>query len=105
MQASSEVIQPQRKKGRKGSRQAPSAAPALRPCDCIQAAFNAAQGVLAVGGDAARLLCWGPSTPAATATLSLAVAMLKWSKDLQETMPGWCCTVEHVCSLPVLSCC
>ena len=96
MQASSEVIEPQRKKGRKGSRQAPSTAPALRPYDCIQAAFKTAQGVLAVGGDAARLLQWGPSTPAATATFSLAVAMLNWSKDLRHIMPGWCCTIEHI---------
>ena len=105
MQASSEVIEPQRKKGRKGSRQAPSTAPALQPRDCIQAAFNAAQGLLAVGGDAARLLRWGSSTPAATATLSLAVAMLKWSKDLPEIIPGQCCVAEQVCSWPVLSCC
>ena len=51
--------------------------------------------MLAVGGDAARILQWGADTPAAIATFSLAVAVLKWSKDLQGIMPGWCCTVEQ----------
>lgn len=87
-QASTDVIEPQRKKGRKGSRQGPGAAPALRPCDCIQAALKTAQGALAVGGDAARLLQWGAHTPAARATFSLAVAMLQWSRSLQEVNPG-----------------
>ena len=102
LQASTEVIEPQHKKGRKGSRQASGVVPALRPGDCIQAVFIVAQGVLAMGGDAARLLQWGSSTPAAAATLSLAIAMLKWAKYLHEVSPGWFSDVKQVLRLDLL---
>lgn len=88
LQTSAEVIQPKRKKGRTGSRQGSDAAPALRPRDCVQAVFKLAQGVLAVGGDAARLLHWGAPTPALAATFSLAVALLRWAKDFHGISPG-----------------
>lgn len=88
LQTSAEVVQPKRKKGKTSSRQGSDAAPALWPGDCIQAVFKLAQGVLAVGGDAARLLHWGAPTPALAATFSLAVALLRWSKDLHGCNPG-----------------
>ena len=87
LQASAEVIEPRRKKG-KSIPHRDSSETALPPRECIQLGHAVVQGVLAVAGDAARLLQWDCDTTPAVATLSLASASLSWANELCRTSPS-----------------
>lgn len=87
LQASAEVVEPRRKKG-KSIPHRDSSETALPPRECIQLGHTVVQGVLAVAGDAARLLQWDCDTTPAVATLSLASASLSWANELCRTSPG-----------------
>ena len=89
LQACTEALEPPRKKGRASADHGGgSTGNALSPRGCIQAAHAVVQGVLAVAGDAARLLQWECHTPAGVATFDLAVAMLTWAEELSQSSAG-----------------
>ena len=62
--------------------------PCVHSRDCVQAGHAVVQGVLAVAGDAARILQWGHDAPAAVATFSLVASLLLWTKQLCELTSG-----------------
>ncbi|KAL0037621.1 hypothetical protein WJX77_005190 [Trebouxia sp. C0004] len=76
------VIEPRRKKGRSNPDQACTSTTGLSCQACIQAGHSVVTGVLAVAGDAARLLQWACCTPAAVATFEIATALLAWAHEL-----------------------
>ncbi|DBA71994.1 TPA: hypothetical protein ACH3X2_010737 [Trebouxia sp. C0005] len=77
-----EVIEPRRKKGRSHPDQACTSTTGLSCQACIQAGHSVVTGVLAVAGDAARLLQWVCCAPAAVATFETATALLAWANEL-----------------------
>ena len=88
LQNTVEVIQPQRKKGRSNPDQACNSTTGLSCQACIQAGHSAVTGVLAVAGDAARLLQWACCAPAAVATFEMATALLAWANELCQMSSG-----------------
>ena len=111
LQTSTEVIEPQRKKGKKSARHGSETTPARCPGACVQAGHAVAEGVLAVAGDAIRILQWGVATPAAVSTFDLATAMLHWAQQLHSMTPGhcllgvqytpWCIHSSSICLIEV----
>ena len=83
-----EVIEPRRKKGRSRPDQACASAMGLSCQACIQAGHSVVTGVLAVAGDAARLLQWACCTPAAVDTFEMATALLAWANELCQMSSG-----------------
>jgi len=88
LQSTVEVIQPQRKKGRSNPDQTCTSTTGLACQACIQAGHSVVTGVLAVAGDAARLLQWACCTPAAVATFEMATALLAWANELCQMSSG-----------------
>lgn len=88
LQNAVEVIEPRRKKGRSNPDQACTSTTSLSCQACIQAGHSVVTGVLAVAGDAARLLQWACCTPAAVATFEMATSLLAWANELCQISSG-----------------
>ena len=88
LQTTAEVIEPQRKKGRSNPDQACTSMTGLSCQACIHAGHSVVTGVLAVAGDAARLLQWACCIPAAVATFEMATALLAWANELCQMSSG-----------------
>ncbi len=88
LQNTVEVIEPHRKKGRSHPDQACTSTAGLSCQAYIQAGHSVVTGVLAVAGDAARLLQWACCTPAAVATFEMATALLAWANELCQMSSG-----------------